>query len=114
MFVKHLKKHSKKIKKHLLKRNASIIFLFILMVWLLGSFFYLFAEKLSLLDAFYLSAVTLTTLGYGVIVPETSAGKMFTILYVFLGLVVVYIITFPIHHSLRDITSRLERLEKRK
>jgi voltage-gated potassium channel len=39
-----------------------------------------------LLDSLYFSVITLTTIGYGDLTPSTAAGKIFTILYVFIGL----------------------------
>jgi len=35
----------------------------------------------------YFCVITLTTIGFGDFSPETTAGKMFTIVYVFVGLV---------------------------
>lgn len=51
-----------------------------------GSVFYHHVEKLSYLDAIYFSVITLTTVGYGDIVPTTDAGKIFTIFYVLIGI----------------------------
>lgn len=39
----------------------------------------------SFIDSFYFCVVTLTTVGYGDLVPGTTAGKLFTSLYVFVG-----------------------------
>lgn len=38
------------------------------------------------LDSLYFSVITLATIGYGDFTPVTDAGKIFTIVYVFLGL----------------------------
>lgn len=54
-----------------------------------GTIFYWRAEGLSLLDAFYLSSITLTTVGYGDLAPVTAAGKLFTVFYIFTGLGIV-------------------------
>ncbi len=57
-----------------------------------GTFFYMQVEGWSLLDSFYFTVVTLATVGYGDLAPTTSAGKIFTIIFIFLGL--SFFITF--------------------
>ena len=54
-----------------------------------GTLFYRQVEGWSFLDSLYFSVVTLTTVGYGDLSPSTAAGKVFTILYVFVGLGIV-------------------------
>lgn len=51
-----------------------------------GTVFYWHVEGWSLLDAFYFSAVTLTTVGYGDLAPATALGKIFTVFYLFVGI----------------------------
>jgi len=46
-------------------------------------------EGWSLLDAFYFSVMTLTTVGYGDFSPSTTAGKLFTIVYIFVGIGII-------------------------
>jgi len=53
---------------------------------LLGATFYHFVEKLSWVDALYFTTVTLATVGYGDIAPKTTAGKLFTVFYVLIGI----------------------------
>jgi len=57
---------------------------------IIGTAFYSNVENLSLVDAFYFSGSTLTTLGYGDIVPTTDAAKIFTVFYVLIGIGVVF------------------------
>ncbi len=51
-----------------------------------GSLFYRQVEDLSWVDSFYFTIVTLTTVGYGDISPQTTAGKLFTVAYLLIGI----------------------------
>jgi voltage-gated potassium channel len=50
-----------------------------------GVVFYWLIEDLSPVNALYFSVTTLTTVGYGDYSPETTAGKLFTVVYVLVG-----------------------------
>jgi voltage-gated potassium channel Kch len=50
-----------------------------------GTIFYTQVEGWSWLDALYFSVTTLTTVGLGDLTPATSAGKVFTMLFIFTG-----------------------------
>lgn len=54
-----------------------------------GTFFYHIVEKLSWVDAYYFSVVTLATVGYGDITPHTTAGKLFTSFYILTGVGII-------------------------
>jgi voltage-gated potassium channel Kch len=51
-----------------------------------GTAFYSLVEGLRFVDALYFSVVTLTTVGYGDFAPETDVGKLFTAVYVLVGI----------------------------
>jgi voltage-gated potassium channel Kch len=51
-----------------------------------GAFFYRRVEDLSWVASFYFTVVTLTTVGYGDIAPQTTAGKLFTMAYLLIGI----------------------------
>lgn len=55
----------------------------------IGTVFYHFVEKLTWLDAYYFSVITLTTVGYGDITPQTALGKIFTTFYVLMGIGII-------------------------
>jgi voltage-gated potassium channel len=52
----------------------------------IGTVFYRTVEGWSWLDAVYFSVVTIATVGYGDITPQTAIGKIFTIGYIFSGI----------------------------
>lgn len=54
-------------------------------VLLVGTVFYHHAEGWRYIDSFYFSVTTLTTVGYGDLVPVTDAGKLFTAFYILTG-----------------------------
>jgi voltage-gated potassium channel len=60
-----------------------------LLVLGVGVVFYTNAEHWSLVNAIYFCVVTLGTVGYGDITPTTAAGKLFTVIYIILGLSVI-------------------------
>jgi voltage-gated potassium channel len=73
------------------RSDAAFRVLLALVVSLLlsGTVFFTLVEKWSVLDSFYFSVTTLTTVGFGDPAPATAAGKIFTIVYIFVGLGVI-------------------------
>lgn len=51
----------------------------------LGTVAYEFLEGWNFIDAFYFSIVTLATVGYGDHYPVTTIGKLFTTVYIMVG-----------------------------
>ncbi|MEI7770285.1 MAG: potassium channel family protein [Chloroflexales bacterium] len=58
----------------------------VLLTLALGTLFYHAVEGWGWLDSLYFCVITLATIGYGDFSPQTGAGKLFTIIYVFLGI----------------------------
>lgn len=54
-----------------------------------GTWFYRHFEGWSWLDSLYFTVITLTTVGYGDFSPQTAVGKIFTIVYILLGLGII-------------------------
>lgn len=69
---------------------------------LVATFFYWLVEGWSPLDAMYFSVVTIATVGYGDLAPQTALGKIFTIFYIFGGFgIFVAAVTALAHAILR-------------
>jgi hypothetical protein len=57
----------------------------VVIILMVGGVVYRGLEGWSFLDSVYFSAVTLCTVGYGDLAPQTAGGKLFTIFYMFIG-----------------------------
>jgi voltage-gated potassium channel len=53
---------------------------------LTGTIFYWSVEDWSLIESLYFSVVTLATVGYGDFTPTSDYSRIFTIIYIFIGL----------------------------
>lgn len=62
------------------------LFILVVLIILAGTWFYHVQEGWSWLDALYFTVITLTTVGYGDFSPATPGGKIFTMIYILLGL----------------------------
>jgi voltage-gated potassium channel len=76
-----------------------------------GVVFYSLVEHLSPLNALYFSVTTLATVGYGDFSPETAAGKLFTIVYVLVG--VGLLLAFLGRLAGQVVVTHAERFEAR-
>ena len=50
------------------------------MIYFLGSIGYMLIEDLTFLDALFMTTITITTVGYGLIKELSMAGTIYTIL----------------------------------
>ena len=66
----------------------------LLIILMVGTAGYMLIEGWSLLDAFYMSAITITTVGYREVEPLSEGGQLFTIGLLFFGVgAAFYILT---------------------
>jgi voltage-gated potassium channel Kch len=71
------------------KRLFRYLTLLVVLVLGVGTVFYHYVEGFSWIDAYYFSVVTLATVGYGDLAPRTATGKLFTTVYIFLGVGII-------------------------
>jgi uncharacterized protein YneF (UPF0154 family) len=71
--------------RHIL--GLTVIFLIIIF---LGAYIYQQVEDWRYLDSVYFVVVTVTTVGYGDLVPKTDLGKIITIIFPLIGMVLAF------------------------
>lgn len=95
------------------KEFKGLLFLVILIL-VLGVTFYTQTEHWSLVDSFYFCVMTLTTVGYGDLTPQSSSAKLFTTLYVLVGIGILFsFISLIAKHSLEGYNARRDEMEER-
>jgi len=85
-----------------------ILFLSILGIGIVG---FMVFEGLSFYDAIYLAVTTISTVGYGDIVPKTPAGRLFTCVFIIVGVAMAYytfslVVSMSIEGRLKDFLGR--------
>jgi hypothetical protein len=75
-----------------------------------GTVFYTFIEGWNLLDSFYFSVIAASTVGFGDFAPETAPGKIFTVIYVLIG---VGLLVLILSRIATDMVERRVELAKR-
>ncbi|MBI5003479.1 two pore domain potassium channel family protein [Candidatus Kaiserbacteria bacterium] len=94
------------------------LFTLVIIILLSGTLTYHGLEGWNYLDSFYFSVITLMTVGYGDLSPHTDLGKVFTIVYLFVGVGVLLSFIYSIaHHVIEENKSApllSERLRLRK
>lgn len=90
---------------------------YILCVVTIGVIGFASIEHLPWLDAIYLTITTISTVGYGDVVPVTAAGKIFTILFIICGVgtagyTLTLILSIIIERHIKDQFGRHTMLQK--
>lgn len=85
-----MKKKMQQLKTWLSLKSPKGITALALFTVLYGTVFYHIVEGFSWVDSVYFAVITLTTVGYGDLAPQTNIGKLFTVYYVLNGLGIIY------------------------
>lgn len=78
---------------------------------IIGMIFYHHVEHFDYIDALYFSVITLTTVGYGDFSPSTDIGKIFTIVYIIVGIGIL--MAFIDTLSQRLVASKMHHMAER-
>lgn len=82
--------------------QARALLLFIIILLVSGTIFYVEVEHWGIIDALYYCVTTLTTVSGG-LYPKTEVGKIFTIIYLFMGVgAMLAALKLISRHALKD------------
>jgi voltage-gated potassium channel len=101
--------------------NKSVLFpshlrkgiIFFVLLITIGTIFYSHVESWQILDALYFSVVSLTTVGYGDLHPTHEITKIFTMLYILIGVgLLLYMIGTITHCIIKRNEKEIDHLEE--
>ncbi|OEK03326.1 hypothetical protein BFP97_18140 [Roseivirga sp. 4D4] len=72
----------------------------------IGTVAYHYIEGWGWLDSLYFSTITLTTIGYGDFAPQTDLGKIFTVIYIAIGVGMVLAFLNTLYKHFRDFPAK--------
>jgi voltage-gated potassium channel len=95
----------------LLQPEFRPIFGSVVIVLTVGTLVFRWLEGWSLLDSLYFSVVTLATIGYGDLTPTTDTAKLFSIVYILVGVGILGVFISAVSRaSMQRTLERNERL----
>ncbi|MDQ0897964.1 potassium channel family protein [Paenibacillus sp. V4I7] len=66
-------------------KNFQALFILVIFMLLSGTIFYVRQEGLTVINALYFCVTTLSTVGHPSFEPQTTLGKVFTMIYIIVG-----------------------------
>lgn len=88
------------------EKSFRTLFVLTLIILLSGTMFYHEAERFSYIDALFFSVMTLTTVGSAELAPHTAFGKIFTIIYTFAGIGVIFGVVYYVGKGIHFSSSK--------
>ncbi|HSE60916.1 MAG TPA: potassium channel family protein [Candidatus Saccharimonadales bacterium] len=96
------------------ERAARALLAFVILILLSGTIFFVEVEHWSPIDALYYCVTTLATVGSGELRPHTDMGKIFTVVYIFMGVgAVVATLQLIARHALADEHEAFSKIGKK-
>lgn len=95
-----------------MKRNLPIYLAMLAMVVTVGTIFFRLVEGWSWLDAYFFTVVTLSSVGYGSLVPATAIGKIGTTILIVFGIGIFAVIISDIGNA--AVRHRIMQIERRR
>ncbi|WP_420414884.1 potassium channel family protein [Roseibium sp.] len=83
------------------------------LILLSGTIFYKTVEGWSWVNALYFSAMTVATVGVSDLAPQSTAGKLFTVIYLFVGVGVFVALFTQFARALLQIEQDVDAAEAR-
>ena len=74
----------KSLSQTIIRSGFILSILPLVLLVLAGTAVYAWLEGWSLIDALYATVITVTTIGYGDLAPQTSAGRLFSVFFTIL------------------------------
>lgn len=93
-------------------KEFQVLCFFTVITFISGTAFYNQVEGFRIVDAFYFSVMTLTTVGYGDITPQTDFGKIFTVVYTLTGIGIIVGFINKIAFNVKPSKALLKKIEK--
>ena len=92
------------------RHSLRLLAVFVLLWIAVATVAYTFLEDWSLVDSLYFSTVAITTVGFGDLTPSNDASKLFTILYLAVGITTVSaFINLRLSRQAHEVTRRSRR-----
>ena len=92
--------------------NFRTLFFITLIMLLSGTMFYHGTEKFSYIDAVYFCVMTLTTVGTPDLAPHTTFGKIFTMVYTFAGVGIIFGVIYYVAKGIHFSSKRTGKKDK--
>ncbi len=92
------------------QRDILIEISVLIILYIIGTLFYHEFEGWSYIDSIYFITATITTIGYGDVVPKTDIGKIFSIFLAFTGISLAFLLIASIaSYRQKKISTRLAK-----
>jgi len=84
------------------RRRVVLLCALLVLVFAFGTLGYVILEGWNAFDAFYMTVITLATIGYGETHELSTAGRAFTILLIFMGLGIFTVLVGTLSQALLE------------